>query len=143
MPLLDFRQARADIRLADVLELLGWTARVRVGVQVRGPCPVPGSRSPRSRSFAAHLGKNCWQCFRGGAAGSPGPVGPGDPAERVCGGAGLVSPARPVGAAATGDPPALNFGTITDPDEDMERQEHDERSMTEPERACRGAERPN
>ena len=70
MPLLDFRQARADIRLADVLELLGWTARVRVGVQLRGPCPVHGSRSPRSRSFAAHLGKNCWQCFRCGAAGN-------------------------------------------------------------------------
>ena len=70
MPLLDFRQAQADIRLADVLELLGWTARVRVGVQVRGPCPVHGSRSPRSRSFAAHLGKNCWQCFRCGAAGN-------------------------------------------------------------------------
>ena len=27
MPLLDFRQARAEIRLAVVLELLGWRAR--------------------------------------------------------------------------------------------------------------------
>jgi hypothetical protein len=70
MPLLDFRQARADLRLADVLALLGWTARTQRGVQVRGPCPVHGSRSPRSRSFAAHLGKNCWQCFRCGAAGN-------------------------------------------------------------------------
>ena len=35
MPLLDLRQARADIRLAEVLQLLGWTARARVGVQVR------------------------------------------------------------------------------------------------------------
>lgn len=70
MPLLDFRQARADIPLAEVLALLGWTARTRVGPQVRGPCPVHGSHSPRSRSFAAHLGKNCWQCFRCGAAGN-------------------------------------------------------------------------
>jgi hypothetical protein len=71
MPLLDLRRARADIRLADVLQVLGWTARARVGAQVRGPCPVHRSRSPRSRSFSAHLGKNCWQCFRCGAAGNP------------------------------------------------------------------------
>src|SRR5437667_1096712 len=70
MPLLDLRQARADLRLRDVLELLGWTARVRGGAQVRGPCPVHGSRSPRSRSFSAHLGRNLWQCFACGAAGN-------------------------------------------------------------------------
>lgn len=70
MPLLDFRQARADSCLADVLALLGWAARTRAGVQVRGPCPVHGSQSPRRRSFAAHLGKSCWQCFRCGAAGN-------------------------------------------------------------------------
>jgi CHC2 zinc finger len=70
MPLLDLRQARADIGLTDVLALLGWTARARVGVQVRGPCPVHGAHAPRSRSFSAHLGKNCWQCFRCGAAGN-------------------------------------------------------------------------
>jgi hypothetical protein len=70
MPLLDFRQARADIGLAEVLQLLGWTARARLGVQVRGPCPVHGAHSPRSRSCSAHLGKNCWQCFVCGAAGN-------------------------------------------------------------------------
>jgi len=70
MPLLDLRQARANIRLAEVLELLGWTARARVGVQVRGPCPLHGSHSPASRSFSAHLGKNVWQCFRCGASGN-------------------------------------------------------------------------
>jgi len=70
MPLLDLRQARADLGLAEVLELLGWTARARVGVQVRGPCPVHGSRSPTSRSFSAQLDKNMWQCFRCGASGN-------------------------------------------------------------------------
>ncbi len=70
MPLLDLRPARAEARLHEVLELLGWTARVRVGVPVRGPCPVPGSQSPRSRSFAAHLGRNLWQCLACGAAGN-------------------------------------------------------------------------
>jgi DNA primase len=70
MPLLDLRQARAEIRLVDVLALLGFAARARRGVQVRGPCPLHGSRSPASRSFSAHLGKNMWQCFRCGASGN-------------------------------------------------------------------------
>jgi len=70
MPLLDWRQARADLRLADVLALLGWTARTRRGVPVRGPCPLHGSRSATSRSFSAHLDKNVWHCFRCGASGN-------------------------------------------------------------------------
>lgn len=70
MPLLDLRQARADLRLVDVLTLLGWTARTRVGVQVRGPCPLHRSRSATSRSFSAHLDRNVWHCFRCGASGN-------------------------------------------------------------------------
>lgn len=63
MPLLNLRQARAEIRLAAVLELLGWQAQQRLGVQVRGPCPVHKSSSSRSRSFSAHLGRDIWRCF--------------------------------------------------------------------------------
>jgi DNA primase len=63
MPLLDFRQARTEVGLGAVLELLGWQAQQRCGVQVRGPCPVHGSSSQRSRSFAAHLERNLWRCF--------------------------------------------------------------------------------
>ena len=70
MPLLDFRQARAEIRLAVVLELLGWRARERRGPQVRGPCPVHRSSSPGSRSFSAHLGRNVWRCFGCGGQGN-------------------------------------------------------------------------
>jgi DNA primase len=70
MPLLDFRQARADIRLAEVLQLLGWRARARCGAQVRGPCPVHGSTSPGSRSFSAHLERNIWRCFTCNASGN-------------------------------------------------------------------------
>ena len=38
-----------------------WSASCRgaLGGQVRGPCPVHRSQSPRSRSFAAHLGGAC------------------------------------------------------------------------------------
>jgi DNA primase len=70
MPGLDFRQARADVGLAEVLQLLGWAARARAGAQVRGACPVHGSSSPTSRAFAAHLGRGIWHCFRCGASGN-------------------------------------------------------------------------
>jgi DNA primase len=70
MPLLDFRQARAELRLGEVLQLLGWTARARRGAQVRGACPVHRSESATSRVFSAHLERGVWQCFRCGAAGN-------------------------------------------------------------------------
>jgi DNA primase len=70
MPGIDFREARARLRLAEVLELLGFVPAARTGGQVRGPCPVHGSRAPASRAFAAHLGKNVWHCFRCGAGGN-------------------------------------------------------------------------
>jgi DNA primase len=70
MPLIDLRAARSEVGLGRVLELLGWQARERRGEQVRGPCPVHGSSSPRGRSFSAQLGRNVWQCFRCGAKGN-------------------------------------------------------------------------
>jgi hypothetical protein len=69
MPLLDWRQAKSEMALAVVLELLHWEPTARAGVQVRGPCPVHGS-SPHSRVFSAHLGRDIWQCFRCGASGN-------------------------------------------------------------------------
>jgi DNA primase len=70
MPLVDYRQARAEVGLHEVLELLGWRARTRVGSQVRGCCPVHGSRSGTSRSFRGQLGKNLWHGFVCGAGGN-------------------------------------------------------------------------
>jgi DNA primase len=74
MPAIEFREARARLRLGEVLELLGFEAYRRVGLQVRGRCPLHRSRSPhsapRSRSFAAHLGKGLWHCFGCGAGGN-------------------------------------------------------------------------
>jgi hypothetical protein len=82
VPLLDLRQARAELRLGEVLELLGWTRRAGLGEQLRGPCPVHGARSPASRSFAAHLGKNVWHCFVCGASGTRWTCGPRRPGSR-------------------------------------------------------------
>ena len=70
MPGIDFRQARQEIRLAEVLALLDYKPRQRCDQQLRGPCPVHGSRSATSRCFAAHLDKNVWHCFRCGAGGN-------------------------------------------------------------------------
>ncbi len=70
MPGIDFREVRAQLRLAEVLALLGFVPRTRRGHQRRGPCPVHRSRSAVSRSFAAHLGKDVWHCFGGGAGGN-------------------------------------------------------------------------
>jgi phage/plasmid primase-like uncharacterized protein len=69
MPGIDFRQARARLPLAAVLDLLGFVPHRRIGDQARGPCPAHGSRGPHRRSFAAHLGRGVWHCFRGGAGG--------------------------------------------------------------------------
>jgi DNA primase len=70
MPALDYRRARAPLRLAEVLGLIGYQPRSRQDEQWRGPCPLHGSRSASSRSFAAHLGKNLLHCFRCGAGGN-------------------------------------------------------------------------
>jgi DNA primase len=70
MPWIDFRAARTQLRLADVLALAGFTPSSRHGLQLRGPCPVHRSRRPASRSFAAHLGKGVWHCFACGAGGN-------------------------------------------------------------------------
>lgn len=67
---LDFRRAREEIRLAEVLQLLSYRPRRQTGEQLRGPCPVHGSQSAASRPFAAHLGKNVWHCFACGACGN-------------------------------------------------------------------------
>ena len=70
MPAIDYRRARVALRLARVLELIGYQPRWRRGPQVRGPCPVHGSDSATSRVFSAHLGKDLWHCFRCGSGGN-------------------------------------------------------------------------
>jgi len=70
MPAIDYRAARAQLHLADVLALIGYQPRWRQGPQGRGPCPLHGSRSATSRVFAVHLDKNLWHCFRCGAGGN-------------------------------------------------------------------------
>jgi len=67
---IDFRAARTQVRIAEVLALLGYRPRHVVGSQVRGPCPLHRSHSPTSRVFAVALDKNVYHCFRCGAGGN-------------------------------------------------------------------------
>jgi len=55
---IDFALLRRQISLTQVLGLIGFTPTTRCGPQWRGPCPVHGSKSPRSRSLAAQVAKN-------------------------------------------------------------------------------------
>jgi DNA primase len=70
MPALDYRAARDQVRVAEVLTLLGWQPQQRAGDQVRGPCPLHGSRSPASRCFVANLRRQLFHCFTCGAGGN-------------------------------------------------------------------------
>lgn len=67
MPYLDYAAIKSEISMADVLRLLNWSPIWRHGSQERGPCPVHGSRSRESRSFASNgMGWFCHGCKRGG-----------------------------------------------------------------------------
>jgi len=70
MPGVDFRAVRQAVSMQEVLDLIGFVAQVRTADTLRGACPVHRSRSPRSRSFAVHLRRNMYHCFRCGAAGN-------------------------------------------------------------------------
>ena len=70
MPGIDYRKARARLRLGAVLDLVRFQGRRGWDGQVRGPCPVHQSRSRTSRAFVAHLGKGVWHCFVCGAGGN-------------------------------------------------------------------------
>ena len=71
MPGIDFRQLRANVTMAEVLDLLGFAVESRRGDQVRGACPLhASSEQGKQRSFSAHLGRHTFQCFKCGASGN-------------------------------------------------------------------------
>ncbi len=70
---IDFAYLRSQITMERVLRHLGYFGRLRgSGVQLRGPCPVHGTKRERGRSFSVHLYKGVFQCFHPpcGAAGN-------------------------------------------------------------------------
>ena len=70
MPGVDFQAVRSLVSIAQVLERIGFVPAECSGDQVRGPCPVHGSNSPKSRSFSANPARNAYQCFKCGSTGN-------------------------------------------------------------------------
>lgn len=70
MPGIDFRTLRAQVSMAQVLDLIGFEPQTSTTAEWRGACPIHRSTSPRSRSFAVHVGRKVYQGFRCGSAGN-------------------------------------------------------------------------
>ena len=70
MPGIDFQAVRSSVRIAQVLDLLEFVPPDNHQDQVRGPCPLHRSTSPRSRSFSANLRGHTYRCFKCGSAGN-------------------------------------------------------------------------
>ncbi|HEV7226462.1 MAG TPA: CHC2 zinc finger domain-containing protein, partial [Pirellulales bacterium] len=70
MPSVDYASLRELVSLAEVLELVGFSAVEQRGDQLRGPCPLHEGPSANSRSFSANLGKNAYRCFVCGSSGN-------------------------------------------------------------------------
>ena len=70
MPRIDFAELRRRVPIRHVLELVGFRPVRISGAELRGPCPIHGSHSCRSRSFAANIERNVFRCFHCGAQGN-------------------------------------------------------------------------
>jgi DNA primase len=70
MPGIDYRKVRERIGMSDVLAFLSHEPSAVRGSQLRGPCPIHGSSSPKSRSFSVNLATNAFKCFSCGASGN-------------------------------------------------------------------------
>jgi DNA primase len=70
MPCVNYSEVQIRVSMARVLELLGFVAQRVTSAQLRGPCPVHGSVSRRSRSFSVDLSHGVCHCFQCGFAGN-------------------------------------------------------------------------
>jgi len=67
---IDFVAVRSLVTITAVLQLLGFQPRQSRGGQQRGPCPLHGSTSGRSRCFSVHVEQQMFQCFKCGKSGN-------------------------------------------------------------------------
>ena len=70
MPSIDFFRLRSQVSIAQVLALIDYAPTRQRGRQWRGPCPIHGSHSPKSRSFSINTERNIFRCFKCGAQGN-------------------------------------------------------------------------
>jgi|SRR5882724_9511326 len=67
MPGIDFDAVQRAVCMSDVLDLIGWQHDSAFGEDLRGRCPLHGSRHAKSRIFSVR-GEEwyCWRCRKGG-----------------------------------------------------------------------------
>jgi hypothetical protein len=70
MPGVNFQAVRSMVPMTQVLALIGFVPRETSGEQLRGPCPVHGSSSARSRTFSANVRRNAYRCFKCASSGN-------------------------------------------------------------------------
>ena len=63
MPAIDYRRARAELRLADVLALIGYRPRTRQGWQWRGPCRCMVRARLPAVALPPTWGRTCFTVF--------------------------------------------------------------------------------
>jgi hypothetical protein len=61
---IDYKELRRTVSMRDVLRLIRYRPTSTHGYQLRGPCPVHGSKSTGSRSFSVDLRGERFQCFK-------------------------------------------------------------------------------
>jgi DNA primase len=64
MPGVDFNLLRSEITMEQVLDQLGFQPVGRSGDQLRGGCPVHGSKSPSSKTFSVNLRTGRYYCHK-------------------------------------------------------------------------------
>ena len=69
---IDFHTLKQEVSVLDVLKLYDWqpTTIRRGGNELRGPCPVHGSKSENSIIFSVSPYRNAWKCFKCDAGGN-------------------------------------------------------------------------
>lgn len=67
---IDFPMFRSQVSIGQVLDLLNYEPTRVIGRQLRGPCPIHGSTTAKSRSFSVNLERSVFHCFSCGAHGN-------------------------------------------------------------------------
>lgn len=70
MPRIDYRLLREQVAIEAVLALVDYVPVRQIGDNIRGPCPIHGSKSKRSKIFSACTQRNIFQCFKCEAKGN-------------------------------------------------------------------------
>ena len=64
MPGIDYGRLRREIRMEEVLELIGFQPVQRTGAPWYGPCPLHHGSSARSRHFSVHVELGRYPCHK-------------------------------------------------------------------------------